>query len=341
MKEKKSEVRHLPMRLEPATLNSISDTTTSQSENDAKTASNNAIKNDNISQQPPQQSATTTTTRPADSTTSSRASSLSLESEVIDDAHKEEEESTEIVINPVGPNEAIIFSSDGAVKFTLPDDDDESFFQHTLDDIKGRYKALRLEVKDVDEGEELLTTGMRQAREEGEKLALMARYKSVLLRIQFPSRHTVQGVFKPHNSIGEIKDWLRPLLTNPELPIQLYIVPPRTELENSSTLLDLKLVPASLIHFSSPASKNEDYIKKEYLENLSNVQGANKAGSQFRKGAKRRETGISGEVRIPEKLETIPENSRAGKRGSPSEGPSVPSQTTSMPKMPKWFKPGK
>jgi len=165
----------------------------------------------------------------------------------------------------------------------------------------------------------------------------MARYKSVLLRIQFPSRHTVQGVFKPHNSIGEIKDWLRPLLTNPELPIQLYIVPPRTELENSSTLLDLKLVPASLIHFSSPASTTEDYIKKEYLENLSNIQGANKAGSQFRKGAKRRETGVSGEVRIPEKLETIPENNR----GSPSEGPSVPSQTTSMPKMPKWFKPGK
>ena len=44
---------------------------------------------------------------------------------------------------------------------------------------------------------------MRESLKEGEKLAMLGRYKSSLVRIQFPSRLTVQGVFKPHNTIGE------------------------------------------------------------------------------------------------------------------------------------------
>ncbi len=43
---------------------------------------------------------------------------------------------------------------------------------------------------------------MRESQKEGEKLAMLGRYKSSLVRIQFPSRLTVQGVFKPHNTIG-------------------------------------------------------------------------------------------------------------------------------------------
>ena len=45
---------------------------------------------------------------------------------------------------------------------------------------------------------------MRAAREEGEKLALLGRYKSSLVRILLPTRHTVQGVFKPHTTIGKL-----------------------------------------------------------------------------------------------------------------------------------------
>jgi len=337
-KDKSEERRHLPMRMEPATL---ADIQPEKSKAELHTDVNKVVTEENKSTNSERIEGNMTSSEDKGAvnvTTMKDDASLPVPSQRPDSTTLEEDK-VEAILNPVGPNEAIIFQSEGSIRFTLPDDGDEDFFQHTLEDVKGRYKALRLEMKEVDEGEDMLTQDMKASRKEGEKLSMLGRYKSSLVRIQFPSRHTVQGVFKPHHTIGEIKDWLRPLLVTPDLSFQLYIVPPRTVLQDKESLLDLNLVPASLIHFSVPEQADtQHWIHQDHLQNLSNVEGANKAASQFRKGGKKPETGISGEYKGKQALASIPENSRSSDAGIPNNNSNPVIQPS---KMPKWFKPGK
>ena len=105
------------------------------------------------------------------------------------------------VVNYVGPNSAIIFSASD-VNSSYQDIDDD-FFDLSLDEVKTMYKDLRQEVKKLTEGDMLMTKEMRAAQKEAEKLTMLSKYKSCVLRIQFPSRHVVQGVCplndSPHN----------------------------------------------------------------------------------------------------------------------------------------------
>ena len=96
------------------------------------------------------------------------------------------------VVNYVGPNNAIIFSATD-VNPSYQDIDDD-FFELSLDEVKTMYKDLKQEVKKLTEGEMLMTKQMKEAQKEGEKLSMLSKYKSCVLRIQFPSRHVVQGM---------------------------------------------------------------------------------------------------------------------------------------------------
>ena len=101
------------------------------------------------------------------------------------------------IINYVGPNNAIIFSSSD-VNSSYQDIDDD-FFDLSLDEVKTMYKDLRQEVKKLTEGDMLMTKEMKAAQKEADKLTLLSKYKSCVLRIQFPSRHVVQGACPCHD----------------------------------------------------------------------------------------------------------------------------------------------
>ncbi|XP_023327268.1 tether containing UBX domain for GLUT4 [Eurytemora carolleeae] len=208
-------------------------------------------------------------------------------------------------------------------------------------DIKILYRDLKLAVKNSDERGMLLTKKMREAHEEGVKLAVLGRYKTGVLRVQFPDRLVVQGTFGPSSTIDDVMNWLRPLLSNPDTPFELYTAPPRTVLEAKSTILDLNLYPAALVYYSriqeEKESREQAYIKEEFIQSLSNIQGANKAASQFRRGGERKQTGLKGNLKADVKPETIPE-SRPGKR---SGGETPPCSSQGGTKLPKWFKTGK
>ena len=97
----------------------------------------------------------------------------------------------EPVINHIGPNNAIVFSAeDGNSKYQDIDDD---FFELSLDEVKSMYKDLKMEVKRLTEGEIMQTKEMRESQKEGEKVKLLSKYNSCVIRIQFPSRHVIQG----------------------------------------------------------------------------------------------------------------------------------------------------
>ena len=309
------EERHIPMRLEPEPVKVDTPSTTEQRDN-------NEVDNtqrEETTQESYGQAASSST---AFSSQTSKQTSI-LEAQPKSQGSSRETSATpqpdstqptpEAIINPVGPHGAIVFNvMDESAQFHDLDDD---FFELSLDEVKHLYKDLKQDVKKLNEGSMLMTKEMKEAEKEGEKLSLLSKYKTGILRIQFPSRNVVQGKFSPQTTIAEVISWLSPLLASPSTPCELYTAPPRTTLPPTSTLLDLKLYPAALVHFSSLVTQagTVQYLSDQTLTNLSNTTGANSVASQARRegirgGTSTRQLGLQGNLPPAQDLLTYPES---------------------------------
>jgi len=251
------------------------------------------------------------------------------------------------IVNLIPPHGAIVFKDeDGLGATSHVGDIGDDFFDLSIDEVKSRQRDLREEVKRLEEGGQLLTKELREQRQESEKLGVLARYKTGMVRVRLPCRHLVQGEFPPNTTISQILDWLSPLLATPLSPLAyLYTAPPHTRLDKDSNLLDLDLFPAALLHLSTPSS-GPQYLAENVLSSLSNSVGAQQAAAESRQQSVRRvkEKGIDNSS-----LQRVPD-SRPGKRSS--AGPDyqergggaasgASSSVAGGQKLPKWFKPGK
>jgi len=341
-----AEIRHVPMRLDPdnkkdelpVSNNEVtSDTKNDEMEIDKETGDSNKKETPNAGNPEDLSNKTFNEVNKA-VTDTERENKKSVEPMEVPDSTQPEP-----VINLVGPNEAVIFSStDSNVKYQDIDDD---FFELSLDEVKTMYKDLKNEVKRLTEGEVMMTKEMRENQREGEKLAMLSKYKSCVLRIQFPCRHVVQGIFSPDTSISSVIEWLAPLLNSPQTPHELYTAPPRTSLPVEKTLMELHLFPAALVHFSNLVTKAEpvQYLSDDCLANLSNITGANSVAIQARR---RVGSGANVSIGIQEgqmnqrELFDIPESSSSRNLSSENYKNSQNVVGTGG-KVPKWFKPSK
>lgn len=138
----------------------------------------------------------------------------------------------------------------------LPDE----FFEVTVDDVRKRLAQLQSERKRLEEAP-LLTKSLREAQLK-EKLE---RYPKVVLRVHFPDRYILQGFFRPTETVGVVRDFVRSHLADPDLPFYLFIAPPRVILNDESlTLSEAKLFPAAVIHFGSE-ERRDCYLKSDLL----------------------------------------------------------------------------
>ncbi|XP_023555081.1 tether containing UBX domain for GLUT4 isoform X2 [Octodon degus] len=96
----------------------------------------------------------------------------------------------------------------------LPDE----FFEVTVDDVRRRLAQLRSERKRLEEAP-LVTQAFREAQTK-EKLQ---RYPKVALRILFPDRYMLQGFFRPGETVGDLRDFVRSHLGNSELSFYLCV----------------------------------------------------------------------------------------------------------------------
>ena len=203
------------------------------------------------------------------------------------------------VINLIPPHGAIVFKDeDGLSATSHVSDIGDDFFDLSIDEVKSRQRDLREEVKRLEEGGQLLTKELREQRQESEKLGVLARYKTGMVRVRLPCRHLVQGEFPPNTTISDILDWISPLLATPlSPPAYLYTAPPHTRLDKDSNLLDLGLFPAALLHLSTPSPGPQHlaehvlsryfflwlvFFFKFHLCSLSNGVGAQQAAAKSR-----------------------------------------------------------
>ncbi|XP_038218056.1 UBX domain-containing protein 6 [Zerene cesonia] len=163
-------------------------------------------------------------------------------------------------------NLQVLLPSQAANKVQLP----PSFYALTPEEIK-REQQLRAEA--IERSQMLRTKAMR----EKDELREMRKYKFAIIRIRFPDGILLQGTFSVYERYLDIHDFLRENLEHSDLPFVLT-TPTGQKLnldENSNkTLIDLRLVPTSVLNFawhSSVAeeinnSPNKDvYLKPEIM----------------------------------------------------------------------------
>ncbi len=204
-----------------------------------------------------------------------------------------------MVLNYVGEQNAVVYLADdlssGRRKKKLRQPA-ESFFEVTVDEVKRRQRELKEETRRLEQGEQLLTRGVRDSQKEAEKLRVLGRYRKTVVRIQFPDRHVLQAAFLSGSKVSEVRDFVRRFL-RPEAAsanFDLFTAPPKTVLHPGSTLLDCHLVPMAMVHFG-PKSKqtHPHFLKQEVLDKKSNekgaVQAALEAGVERQKKAEEEE----------------------------------------------------
>lgn len=113
----------------------------------------------------------------------------------------------------------MLFTQDAAKAANLSDLPD-SFFDLNVSDLKLLIKGLRTEAEGSVE-QPLMTAKLREMEEEQKQLSLLNRYKTVIIRIQFPNRYVLQGAFTPYDTIDTVIGFVRLYLANPNIDFHL------------------------------------------------------------------------------------------------------------------------
>ncbi|XP_054989009.1 tether containing UBX domain for GLUT4 isoform X2 [Sorex araneus] len=139
----------------------------------------------------------------------------------------------------------------------LPDD----FFEVTVDDVRRRLAQLESERKRLEDAP-LVTKALREAQAQ----AKLEHYPQVALRVLFPDRYTLQGFFRPLETVGHLRAFVKSHLRTPELPFYLFTAPPKTLLDDSLTFFQANLFPTALIHFGAEGPPGEGpYLEPQLL----------------------------------------------------------------------------
>ncbi|CAL1540507.1 unnamed protein product [Lymnaea stagnalis] len=120
------------------------------------------------------------------------------------------------------------------------------------------YRDLQNAVKQF-EDQPLMTKAMRQSQTE----ALYDHYDRVVIRVQFPEKLTLQGVFRPREPVAALYSFVKAHIKNEKLSFYLYTSPPKEVLKDKkSSLAANRLAPAVIVYFGSDV-QTDHYMKEE------------------------------------------------------------------------------
>ncbi|XP_031628369.1 tether containing UBX domain for GLUT4 [Contarinia nasturtii] len=238
----------------------------------------------------------------------------------------EDEDPGEIKI--LGERSAVLFMQDAAnsANLNLPD----SFYAVNTTDLKILIKGLRTEAEGTVE-QPLMTAKLRAMEEEQKQLSALNKYNKAIIRILFPNRYVLQGVFTPYETIETVIEFVRSYLANQNIEFYLYTTPPKEILPKESRLFEAKCVPSIVLHFGSE-EKQSNYLKEEILDKVSSPKAAINQAFLDR--------GIKMSSTVESNEEDQPSSSQQPRRSNAlSFSSSSTASTSTDVKLPKWFKP--
>ncbi|XP_043653634.1 tether containing UBX domain for GLUT4 [Drosophila teissieri] len=187
------------------------------------------------------------------------------------------------LVRVIGPRQAVLFSLDESKKNA--DDLPDSFFDLTVNDLKMVLRDLK-RTSTGDDDAPLLTAKLRELERQKTMLAKLNQYKDCVLRVQFPDRFVLQGIFKPHEPLSKVEEFVREFLVQPGEQFHLFTIPPKKVLPSDETLLELNFVPNAIVHFGflkdSLNAVSNRFVKEQYMDQLTSEEGAHYAVQKYR-----------------------------------------------------------
>uniref|UniRef100_A0A182W5N1 UBX domain-containing protein n=1 Tax=Anopheles minimus TaxID=112268 RepID=A0A182W5N1_9DIPT len=196
----------------------------------------------------------------------------------------------EAQIMVLGERHAVLYHASTAEREQV--DVADSFFDLTVPEMMQLYKQLQDRVKSYEDAP-LLTEELRELERNQQLLSNMNRYRQAVIRVQFPDRHILQGVFKVHEKVEHVMEFVRGYLADSNQSFYLYTTPPKVILQPTVSLLDAGCFPQVLLHFSYENASSESTmatpagycLQPELLEKLSNATGASVVAAQAKRNA--------------------------------------------------------
>ncbi|XP_061088678.1 tether containing UBX domain for GLUT4 isoform X2 [Conger conger] len=247
----------------------------------------------------------------------------------------------EELLEPVD-REALLYHMDAAARrHDNREDPPDEFFEVTVDDIRKRFAQLKSERRLLEEAP-LMTKALRESRMK-EKVE---RYPKVVVRVQFPDRHVLQGFFRPLETVGALRQFVKSHLENPHQSFYLFIAPPKSTLDDpTATLFQANLFPAALIYFGSDV-QTDSWLQRQLLDSSVSALQADEAIA----GCMPRSPTPSSASLLPEESfpppvdPREPANPQGAEPANPqgAEPPAPQTVRTDPSQVPKWLKlPGK
>ncbi|XP_058063664.1 tether containing UBX domain for GLUT4 [Anopheles bellator] len=188
-------------------------------------------------------------------------------------------ESLEMKLEVLGTRDAVLYHADTIVS-DQPNAVDDSFFELSIPEVMQMYKQLQQHVKELEDAPLML--GEDRLRRGAKITETYESYRRTLIRVQFPDRYILQGVFGVNEKVSDVEEFVRSFLTDPTTPFYLYTTPPKQVLEPDSTMIAVRCIPKALLYFSGNCSPTDgSYLKDEFLSRLSNAAGASYMVKKF------------------------------------------------------------
>ncbi|XP_073732495.1 tether containing UBX domain for GLUT4 [Misgurnus anguillicaudatus] len=242
-------------------------------------------------------------------------------------------------VQPVDREPLVFHLDSGGARHHDDGDLPDEFFEVTVDDVRKRFAQLKSERRALEEAP-LMTKSLRENQME-EKLD---RYPTVVLRIQFPDRHVLQGFFRPLETVGDVRDFIKSHLQDPQVQFYLFVAPPKTILDDPSvTLFQASLFPAAVVYFGSDV-RTDCYLHTDHLDHSVSALQAD----QIITGCMPRSplpvtSSVSSEDALEDEVLTAESSGSSGQQRA-MEGDSGSQSSASKPiktdpsKVPKWLK---
>ena len=264
-----------------------------------------------------------------------------------DEDHESDEGNLEI--NWLGERDALIFRQRDIPKLhrtpgeQKDDDLSDDFFEITRDDVLYMLQDLKRQMGEF-ENRPLETSRLREQK----KTHVAKRYTRAIIRICFPNDGLViQAAFSPNDTISIVMTFVRQFLMESNHDFYLYTTPPKQVLKPDTSLVESKLVPASMVHFGSSTSGTSRVLKEEMKTKITSFRAISIATADLRQQIK--SAAAASEDLDPVRSVKVDLGSSELASGPSGNHEMAESQAESEPvrvvksegKVPKWFKTGK
>ncbi|XP_035780919.1 tether containing UBX domain for GLUT4-like [Anopheles albimanus] len=233
----------------------------------------------------------------------------------------------------IGDRQAVLYHRELYEQEPPYNDEDDSFFELTVAEVIQLQKQLQERVREL-ESMPLVASTWREIQRQKAMLILISHYPQSVIRILFPDRYILQGVFQVHETVADIENFVREFLTDPAVPFTLYTSPPKEILPSTATLLESNCVPRAMLHFgsSAPSVNGCSYLQSKLMDQLSDVNGAAEVAAQAMRRAVYQSEGEPTSVVANAGTSTNTGQQHQDHEDTQTAGPSLPERNTNSAK---------